>query len=130
MRRLPTWSKRRAKSSRPSRRCSRAKSTIGLELRRDLGHEAGHLVLHARVRLEAEIEIEDHLVEACALDLGLQRVGNLCRRTDKHGAVGEILRLHGPIAVHDGLEIAVIRRGSPWIARKCRRRTFLMIAKL
>ena len=48
-----------------------------LERRRHLGHEARHLVLHARVRLEAEIEVEDHLVEARAFDLRLQA----CRRS-------------------------------------------------
>ncbi len=50
---------------------------LAAERWRDLGHEARHLVLHARVRLQAEIEVEDHLVEAGALDLRLQ-VSAIC----------------------------------------------------
>src|SRR5262245_38285275 len=36
---------------------------------RHFAHEAVHLLLHLRVRLEADVEIEDHLGEARRLDL-------------------------------------------------------------
>ena len=71
------------------------------------------------VRLEAEIEIEDHLVEARALDLGLERIRDLRRRADQHRAVGEVLGLHGLVAFHQRLEIAVVRGRGLRIAREC-----------
>lgn len=53
------------------------------EGRRHLPHEAVHLVLDLRVRLEAEIEVEDHLVEAGRLDLALERIDDLRRLADE-----------------------------------------------
>src|SRR5262249_35068183 len=47
-----------------------------LERRSHLAHEALHLFFHLRVRLQAAVEVEDHLREAGGLDLR-QRVGHL-----------------------------------------------------
>src|SRR5215470_12127211 len=47
----------------------RARLRRARECRRDVAHEAIHLLLHLRVRLEADVEVEDHLVEPCGLDL-------------------------------------------------------------
>ena len=43
--------------------------------RRDVAHEAVHLFFHLRVRLQADIEIENDLVEAGGLDL-FQHLGD------------------------------------------------------
>ena len=57
---------------------------------RDFGHEAGHLVLDLRMRLQADIEVEDDLVETGRLDL-FQRVGDLRRRAEQHRVLAQVL---------------------------------------
>src|SRR6516165_2373079 len=68
--------KRRTIAAAAERLC-RIFLSAGGKCRRDLSHEARHLILHLGVRLEADVEIEDHLLEACGLHL-LQSVDDPC----------------------------------------------------
>ncbi len=86
------------------------------EGRRDFGHETRHLVLDLIVRLQADIEIKDHFVEAGRLDL-LQNFGDARRRTEQHGIFRQILRLHLAQPVDHVDEIAIARRRGFRIAR-------------
>src|SRR5262249_28008940 len=90
-----------------------------LERRSHLAHEALHLFFRLRVRLQADVEVEDHLREAGGLDL-LQRVGDLRGRADEHRVLGEVLGLDLLQALDDLDEIAVARRRGLGIARKGR----------
>ena len=60
---------------------------------RNFGHEPRHLVLDLRVRLEADIEIEDDLIKPGLFDL-LQGVGYLGGRAEQDRILGQILRPH------------------------------------
>src|ERR1051326_9511567 len=71
----------------------RALLVLALERGRHLAHEAVHLLLHLRVRLHADVEIEDHFGEAGRFDL-LERVGDLRRRTEQDRVLGQVLGAH------------------------------------
>src|SRR3981081_340891 len=72
-----------ASHSRAYRRLRRSLLMLSFEGRRDLAHEAVHLFLHLRMRLHADVEVEDHLGKAGGLDL-LERVGDLGVRAERH----------------------------------------------
>src|SRR5215475_3755310 len=94
-----------------------------------LAHEAVHLVLDLLVRLEADVEVQDHLVEAGGLDL-LERIDDPLRGTQQHRVLGEIL---GPdlLQPRDHVdEIAVARRRGGGIAGQRRDHAFAVIADL
>src|SRR5260221_6226895 len=70
-----------------------ALQVLALEMRRDLLHEPVHLLLDHVVRLVADVEVEDHFLDAGLLDL-LQRLDDLVGPAEQDGAVGEVLLLH------------------------------------
>src|SRR6185312_8492073 len=124
-------------SSRSGTSCGNAYSIAGISAmraaplarksRRDLGHETTHFVAHLRRRLQAEIEIEDHLVETRSFDFGFQRVGDLRRVADQHRVLVEILGLHRAIAIDDLDEVAIVLGRGVRIAGESRRGAFLVI---
>src|SRR6476646_11854065 len=58
---------------------------------RHLAHEALHLVLDLLVRLQPDIEVEDHLVKSGGFYL-LERVRDALCRSDQHRILREVLR--------------------------------------
>src|SRR5260370_33867894 len=82
---------------------------LAAESRRDIFHEARHLVLHLGVRLESNIEIEDDLLESGSFDF-LQRLRYLSWRTEQHGVLSKILGLHVSQPVDHVDEISVAWR--------------------
>src|SRR6202008_3596353 len=74
--------------------------------RRHFAHEARHLILDLTVRLQTDVEIKDHFVEAGGLDL-LQNFGDARRGTDQPRIFRQTLRLHLAEPVDHVDEIAV-----------------------
>src|SRR2546421_2819433 len=91
------WSSSRRAGARTSSHMSggllHSLEVLALEVGRDLLHEAVHLLLHQRMRLVADVEVEDHLFDARLLDF-LQRLDDLLRRAEEDRAIGEVLLLH------------------------------------
>ncbi|MDE2165174.1 MAG: hypothetical protein KGJ66_02395 [Alphaproteobacteria bacterium] len=86
------------------------------------------LVLHLLVRLQADVEIEDHLAESGGLDL-LQRVGDLLRGAQQHRILGQVLGAHLTEPVHHVDEIAIARRRRLRIAGQRRNDAFAVIKR-
>ena len=99
-----------------------------LEGRRHFGHEAGHLVLHLRVRLQADVEVEDHLGETRGLDL-LQRLGDAAAEPSSTSSRSGP-RAHLVQAIDHLDEVAVARRRGLGVAREGRDHAFLVVADL
>src|SRR3981189_812928 len=79
-----------ASHSRAYQRLRRPFLMLALEGRGDLAHEAVHLFLHLRMRLHADIEVEDDLGETGGLDL-LESVGDLGGRAEQTRIFGQVL---------------------------------------
>ncbi len=95
----------------------------------DLAHESVHLVLHLLVRLEAHVEIEDHLGEPGGLDF-LQAVDDALGRADQHGVVSEILGFDLVQPRHHVDEVEVAGRRGLGIAGERGDHAFLVVADL
>src|SRR5438067_6663205 len=96
---------------------------------RDLGGKARHLVLDLRVRLQPDIDVEDHLVEPGPLDL-LQRVSDVRRGPEQYRILAQILRPHLLQPLDDLDEVAVARRRGFRVAREGRGGAFAVITDL
>src|SRR5207249_2560075 len=66
---------------------------FSLEVRGDLLHEAVHLLLHQGMRLVADVEVEDDLLDAGLLHF-FERLDDLPGTAEQDRAVGEVLLLH------------------------------------
>src|SRR5260221_7818284 len=82
---------------------------LALEVGCDLFHEPVHLLLDHRMRLVADVEVEDHFLDAAFLHL-LQRLDDLFRRAEQDRALGQVLLLHVLQDVDDLHEVLHGRR--------------------
>src|SRR5262249_16727678 len=92
-------------------------------------HEASHLVRHLLVRLQAHVEIKNHLGESGGLDL-LQRIHDPLRRAQQHRVLGEVFWFDRLQARDHVDEVAVARWGGFRISGQRRDFTFAVIADL
>src|SRR5215831_1435541 len=97
--------------------------------RRDLLHEALHLLFHLSVRLQADVEIENHLLEACGLHL-FQGVYDLSRRAQQDRVFGQVLGLHFPETVDHVDKVAIARRRSFRVTGQSRNHALPIVADL
>src|SRR5712692_895177 len=83
----------------------------------DLVHEAMHLLLDQRVRLVADVEVQDHLLDAAFLHL-LQRLDDLLRPAEQDRTLGKVLLLHALEDLDDLHEVLHGRRRVLGLLRK------------
>src|SRR6185295_8810408 len=70
-------------------RSRRARFRLARERRRDLTHEAVHLLFDLVVRLKTDVEIKDHFGESGRLDL-LQCFGHRLWSTNQYRVLGQV----------------------------------------
>src|SRR5262249_16491127 len=110
-------------------RLSDAPPVRALEGRRHLPHEPIHLLLNLRMRLQADVEVENYLGETGWLYF-FQRVDNLTRRAHEDRVLGQIFGLHVAETVDHVDEVAVARRRSFRVAWQGRDHALAVVADL
>src|SRR5690242_11581702 len=73
---------------------------------RHLGHETGHLLFHLGVRLQADIEVEDHLIESGRLD-AFECLGDIGAAAKEDGVLRQVLRAQIAEPVHHAHKVAI-----------------------